>query len=516
MPLQLMDIINASYRTTRDAHYQCDQVRRRLGYRFRYLTVRLAIARSLSLGSPPKPLESGADYSKSIRGRELFGSGLTPHGWIALIVERADRDDMSRREFQDLVAAHWRRGAGLLARDWEEAQEDLGAFIARLADLASLPTVDARPPHKGGCSTADDGKQALIAEISLPVGPVSKDAETGEAVAFPLNAPGGSPHMAIMGGTNSGKSYTAMTMMKRLQEHGKAPFLAFDFKGDLSENLARDIDAQVISPPRTPIPLDVLAVDQNDDIGIREAAGRIRESVGRVKSSRLGGVQADALRAAIVRVLQADARDHPAKIDAVARALSAEYQRRDRKPDELISTLNELTEFTLFDPQMRPADFFGERWIIRLPQDGTPEVRRLIVNLALDCLDRWLNALPDAPIVEGRQSVRHVCLLDEAHVILRTRLPALSNLVRMSRSKGGVLMMVSQSPDDFEGQDEGFLDNMGLTVACVTQAHPGPTRRIFGSGFSLSDMRRGEALCRIRSEARIRRIVAWQPDLHPS
>lgn len=516
MSFQFVDIVNALYRTTRDADHQCEQVRRRLGYKFRYLTVRLAIARSLSLSSPPEPLESGADYSKSIRGRELFGSGLIPYGWVALIVERAGGDDMSRRDFQDLVAAHWRRGAGLLARDWVEAQEDLGAFVARLADLASLSTGDASPPHADEYRADDSGTQTLTAEISLPIGPVSKDAESGEAVAFPLNAPGGSPHMAIMGGTNSGKSYTATTMIRRLQEYGRPPFLAFDFKGDLSENLAGDIDAQVVSPPRAPIPLDVLAADRNDDIGVREAAGRIRESIGRVKSSRLGGVQADALRAAIVHVLQAEARERPARIDAVARALSTEYQRRERKPDELVSTLNELTEFALFDPQMPPAEFFGGRWIVRLPQDGTPEVRRLIVNLTLDCLDRWLNSLPDAPIIEGRQSVRHVCLLDEAHVILRTRLPALSNLVRMSRSKGGVLMMVSQSPDDFEGQDEGFLDNMGLTVAFVTQAHPGPTKRIFRSGFSLSDMRRGEALCRIRSEARTRYIVAWQPDAHPS
>jgi hypothetical protein len=101
-------------------------------------------------------------------------------------------------------------------------------------------------------------------------------------------------------------------------------------------------------------------------------------------------------------------------------------------------------------------------------------------------------------------------MLDEAHVILQTKLPALSNLIRMSRSKGGVIMLVSQSPDDFEGEDEGFLDNMGLTLAFNTQAKAGPTRRVFGSGASLTDLNVGEALCRIRSEAKTRRIIAWR------
>ena len=126
--------------------------------------------------------------------------------------------------------------------------------------------------------------------------------------------------------------------------------------------------------------------------------------------------------------------------------------------------------------------------------------------------DGWLNAQPDAPTDDqGIRALRHVTLLDEAHVILRTRLPALANLVRMSRSKGGVVMLVSQSPDDFEAADDGYLDNMGPTLAFNTQAKAGPTRRIFGNGHTLTGLNVGEALCRIRSEARTRRVVAWEP-----
>ena len=52
---------------------------------------------------------------------------------------------------------------------------------------------------------------------------------------------------------------------------------------------------------------------------------------------------------------------------------------------------------------------------------------------------------------------------------------------------------------------------MGMTLAFNTQARPGPTRRIFGSGYSLTGLNVGEALCRIRSEAKTRRIVSWEP-----
>lgn len=104
---------------------------------------------------------------------------------------------------------------------------------------------------------------------------------------------------------------------------------------------------------------------------------------------------------------------------------------------------------------MSPAEFFSRSWIIRLPQDGTAEVRKLVINLTLDALDRWINSQPDSPTVDGSRGLRHVCMLDEAHVILATRLPALGNLIRMSRSKGGAIMLISQSPDDLKARRTG-------------------------------------------------------------
>ena len=510
MALALMEIINAQYRTTRAADDQCAELLKRLGYKVRYLAARLAIARSLSQSDPPDPLadEDEDEAAVSIRGQQLFGDGSDPAAWMALITQRSGRVDLSRRDFQALVAAHWRRGAGLLSQDWEAAEGSLAEFVTRLADLASLSLGDANASSQFGSS---DWATGISAAIVLPVGPVAEDAQTGEPVVFPVNAPGGSPHIAIMGGTNSGKTYTALTMLKRLRSFGHIPMLAFDFKGDLSEKLAPEIGATVVAPPRTPVPLHVMSVQMTDDTGLREAASRIRDSIGKVKSSKLSGVQSDALREAVYQTLRTKAGGGAATVADVARSLASEYQRRNRKADELTATLNELTQFTLFSSDMAPSEFFSRSWIIKLPQDGTLEVRRLVINLTLDALDRWLNSQPDSLVVEGRRALRHVCLLDEAHVILSTRLPALTNLMRMSRSKGGMIMLVSQSPDDFEGVEEGFLDNMGLTLAFNTQAKVGPTKAIFGTGSSLVDLPVGEALCRIRTETKTRRVIAWRP-----
>jgi DNA sulfur modification protein DndE len=137
-------------------------------------------------------------------------------------------------------------------------------------------------------------------------------------------------------------------------------------------------------------------------------------------------------------------------------------------------------------------------------------VKRLVVNLTLDALDRWLNSLPEAQIVGGHRGLRHLCMIDEAHQILETKLPALGNIVRMSRSKGGIVMLISQSPNDFSNEDDDFLDNVGLTLAFNTQAQPGPSKRIFGQSLPLTSLAPGEALSRVRLEAKTRRIVAWR------
>ena len=508
MKLDLAELSNATFRTTRTADDICGRLTASLGWRHRYVAARLAIARSLSLPEPPPLLtqEESNDMAIPLRGMQLLGEGSEQAAWLALITQRAGDLDISKRSFQALVTAHWKRGAELLERDWERSGRDMTRFVATLAELAGF-----RDDAEDSDDDSAPSRPTVTAEVCLSVGEVAQDVRTEESVEFILNEAGGSPHMAILGGVGSGKTRTALHLLKKLRHFGVAPLLAFDFKGDLAEGLHGIYDAEILRPPKTVIPLDVLHVASDDENAVKSAAGRIRDSIVSVKSRKPSGIQTDALREAITAILRKHVDGKVAALPDVARALMSEYEERSRAPDDLTATLNELTQFDLFAPTNTPAAFFTKSWIIQLPQDGSEEMRRLIINLTLNALDRWLNAQPDAPTgTGGVRALRHVTLLDEAHVVLRTKLPALGNLVRMSRSKGGVLLLASQSPDDFESVEEGYLDNMGLTLAFNTQARPGPTRRIFGDGYALTSLKPGEAFCRIRSEAKTRRIVAWR------
>jgi hypothetical protein len=459
--------------------------------------------------SPESLLEADTeDMATPLRGAQLFGDGPYAASWLALITQRSGEYGLSKKELQNQVILHWHRGAHLLKDAWIDSGQNLEAFVSNLAELAGF-TGEGNLPSGGADAVLSP---SLTGEVVLPVGEIATDTKTGDPVLFPLNAAGGSPHMAIMGGVGSGKTRTAVQMLASLRKNGEIPLLAFDFKGDLSERLSGSFGATVVNPPQSAIPLDVLHLAQTDDNSIKAAAARIRDSIASVKSKKPSGIQSEALREAVTATLRKAAQGAEITLADVAEALDAEYEERDRKPDELSATLNELTQFDLFKPTHSPIDFFAKSWIIQLPQDGSAELRRLVINMTLDALDRWINSQPDAPTdKDGVRALRHITMLDEAHVILSAKLPALGNLVRMSRSKGGVVMLVSQSPDDFENAEDGYLDNMGLTLAFNTQAKPGPTKRVFGDNtVALSNLPVGEAVCRIRAEARTRRIKAWE------
>lgn len=112
-------------------------------------------------------------------------------------------------------------------------------------------------------------------------------------------------------------------------------------------------------------------------------------------------------------------------------------------------------------------------------------------------------------VLIGARGLRILCMVDEAHQILGSKLPSLANLIRMSRSKGGAIMLISQSPDDFSGEDDEFLSEMGLVTAFSTNAPPRHAARILGKGANLGALQTGQCFVKRRGDQTARKIKAW-------
>lgn len=503
-PFALDAVSKGGFRGSAEADAIGDRLREALGFEHYYIPARLALARSLSVGAPP-PAASG-EAGRPINGEQLFGSGADLAAWVSLIIEHAGRAPADLAEFRAWVRAHWVRGMTALATLLDQAEDDPLRFWRLIAE--EMPEGRGAP---GGEGAGWAGETLAPTAIAVPIGDIGEDQATGERVLWRLNAPGGSPHAALMGGVGSGKTRTAVAMLRAIRAVTPVPLIAFDFKGDMADDrnqLDRAFEATVLSPPRQPIPLDVLHLSDRTPTGIALAAQRLRDGLATLKGGGFGAKQKGWLASAAETAL----RTHdPCTLAHVRDALRAVYAQNNQSPDGALNTLEDLCRLPLFEPRLGPAEFFARSWIIRLTQDLPDLVRVTVVTLLTDALDRHLNSLPDAPTdASGNRALRVLCVIDEAHRILGARLPGLSGLVRLGRSKGGVVMLISQGPDDFDGVDDDFLNEMGLVVAFRTNAEAKAVKRILGTGARLAALGTGEAWVKIGGESEARRVLAWR------
>ena len=511
MSISLVDLHSVRFAPDSTTDAINDEFMTRLGMPNRYQPARLSIARSLAI--PDSPPATGARSNRDIRGDVLFGTNEHFSVWIALILEHAGDESIDKTKLVELVAAHWSRGIKLLDHDWRKLDKDTTKFVKRLVEVAEIPHRTMPAGHAQPIATSTDSGGFSSDQVTIPIGEISEEVATKEKIEWPLNGSGGSPHSAIMGGVGSGKTRTAVAMLRNIREQApNVPLIAFDFKGDLgggekTYKIDELFGADIISPPRKSVPLDVLSLSSTEEIDITNAAYSFREAFANLKGSRLGDRQRDAIAEAAKRALRAH---QPCELQHVRDVLIEVYEEREMKEDGAISAMRELCAFPLFNPKLNLASFFERSWLIKLPQDVPSDSRKIVVNLMLNALDRHLNSLDDSNVNDGgARSLRVLCVVDEAHQILSSKLPSLSNLMRMSRSKGGAIMLISQSPDDFSGADDDFLNEMGLVAAFSSNASSKNVKRIFGQGANLSTLQGGQCFVKLREDAKSKKIQSW-------
>jgi hypothetical protein len=502
--LSLVDAHSAAYSTSTEADELNNNFMKLLGAKSRNYMARLALSRSLSLDTAPEALPSSP--GKVIKGANLFGEDYRL--WISLLVQHAGAVSPSVGDLQELTRRHWARGMTLLEADWKEANEDFETFLRVLATKAGIQAEG----EAGGGATGPGRGTPFVAKavpVKIPIGEVSLNTATQEPVEWYANGPGTSPHFAVMGTLGSGKTRTAMTMVRAMRKASGCPVIVFDMgKGDLASDkaLVADLGAEVIDPLKRPLPLDVLHVQSSDPADILNAAMRFRESFARVPSNRLGGAQVDALRDAAQRALQ---RHRPTRIVDIRDRLREVYAEKRRKDDVAVATFNDLTGWNLFEPRLTPAEFFSRSWIVDL--HGAPDTaQRLVVFLLLDALHAHLTQLPDSALdAQGNRALRVVVAIDEARKVLGYEHASLVGLVRESRSKGGALAFMSQSPDDFNGEDENFLENLGLGICFRSNARSGVLNALLGESVDLAGLPNGVCVTRLPGQ-RFVHVKAWE------
>lgn len=507
------NVWKAQFKATEESFVFEEKLRTAYGLAYRYEAARLLIGRSLAEPSRPDPLPRDTKFhSRAIPGENLFGAD--DDLWLsALILDGQLGVDATVDDFRALTEAHWARGYDLVREELMRCGGDEIKLIQRLAEW--LPEAGA---------TVDVGvmpASGVAGEIRLKVGSVSRTHPGDKPVDFVINGPGVPPHLALMGAIGRGKTTTGVQIALALASQARIPFLFIDPKGEFVADgkpigpFAGLSNVGAMEAGTDPVPLDFLPRADAAPMKIARAAMRLRDTLVLCCKSP-GDLQKDLLRTAIESVIT-DGSDR--NLETIRETYEQELRAAGKDNDSIVSRLNELTHLRCFDAKLQPAQFFSQSWVVSLK--GLPEeLKRLVTLVLLDAVSAFLLDQPDSPVTGGFRVFRHLLVLDEARKVLKERRSeSLVDLVRQGRSKGSVVMLLSQDPSDFEGQTDDFTTQLGAVIAFAcnqTQKNLGSLQGVFGrklqaSEFSDTYLTPGIAFVKLPGSPP-ERIRCWQPE----
>ncbi len=141
--------------------------------------------------------------------------------------------------------------------------------------------------------------------------------------------------------------------------------------------------------------------------------------------------------------------------------------------------------------------------------------------MILDAASSFLLDQEESPAPGGFRVLRHLLVLDEARKVLQEKKSeSLVDLIRLGRSKGSMVMLLSQDPSDFDGAADDFLSQIRTIVAyACAQSRSGLRslegvfgRKVQSQEFSDTYLTPGVAFVKLPGRD-AERIRCWQPEV---
>ena len=181
----------------------------------------------------------------------------------------------------------------------------------------------------------------------------------------------------------------------------------------------------------------------------------------------IGVVQENRLKIILNTVLDAKKGSYPS-IDELFEALELFYEENKIKPDSLYKIIQNLTE-NIFNNEYE--DILKKSIYLNLPPNISDVLRQLLVFLLLKYFNNYFSATNDCVPENNIFPLRYVIVIDEAHIYLKNTnaRKALEELLRLLRSKGVIIVMLSQGVEDYRTKDFDFASQVKLPICLNIQ-----------------------------------------------
>ena len=459
------------------------------GFKFDRVIARIAFAYSLQLNKKFEALEEQAFPSDGKDWRDdraLFGNSADDRSYYIVYKALLDQHyskSTTEDEFVLLFKSHLDHGLNKILKDIEGKSTSTGYHFSYLLQLCKqgLNLISESSPL---LTLSERGTimEAFNGQLSVCIG---KD-EKGEKVILRINDLNefDSCNMAIAGMVGSGKTELVKDILLQLsqQTNHQLKFIFFDYKGEGSpERLDKFlrltncemVDLRSASFDFNPLSFIDLEVERTRSLNIRSFVDFVCTI-----AWQLGAHQKHILQTVITECfeqhknLQAlipeNYQDTHPTLNNVSEALQAYYSENGLNTDSLIAIIADLsTSIFKTEPGADTNKIYSRSLYLNLPLELSDTLRQLCVFLTLKYLLSEFSSTNDTEPNDARiKPMRYVIVIDEAHVYFKNKnaSKALEEVLRTLRSKGVIVIMLSQGVEDYKTKDFDFSSQIKIPI----------------------------------------------------
>ena len=276
-------------------------------------------------------------------------------------------------------------------------------------------------------------------------------------------------YIAIAGTTGAGKTELVKDLLWQIyhQTNGDLKFIFFDPKGEgqshklktfLDKTECCFVDVSQMKLPFNPLLYISLTNESSQKIGIQN----FRDTITSVNQT--GPTQKSHLSNVMYQVFHDAKRSgkHPT-IQNIRTALNNFYQSQKLRLDNLTAIFDDISNcFT----EQNHSQIYQKNHYINLPANMPDSARQTLVFLMLNYLKNIFMPYSDTNSDDSIKPMRYVIVVDEAHVYLKNKDTSklLESLLRMIRSKGVMIVLMTQSVEDYKQKNFDFSSQIGTSI----------------------------------------------------